>query len=35
MLDERASVQLTLDSYSYLMPSMSRNTAERMDEASG
>jgi integrase len=30
-----ASVQLTLDRYSHWMPSMGRNTAERMDGALG
>jgi integrase len=30
-----ASVQLTLDRYSHWMPSMGRNTAERVDEALG
>jgi integrase len=30
-----ASVQLTLDRYSHWMPSMSRNTADGMDEALG
>ncbi len=29
------SIQLTLDRYSHWMPSMSRNTAEGMDEALG
>jgi integrase len=30
-----ASVQLTLDRYSHWMPSMSRNTADEIDEALG
>jgi integrase len=30
-----ASIQLTLDRYSHWMPSMSRNTADGMDEALG
>jgi len=34
-LTRHASIQLTLDRYSLLMPSMGRNTAEGIDEALG
>jgi hypothetical protein len=34
-LADHASIQLTLDRYSHWMPSMGRNTAERIDEALG
>jgi hypothetical protein len=33
-LQGHASITMTLDCYSHWMPSMDRNTAKRMDEAS-